>query len=36
MDFITKNSYICRQYIRKYIVCRFFVRLDGAKIGIEK
>ena len=26
MDFIAKNSYICKQYIRKYIVCRFFVQ----------
>ena len=35
-NFITKNSYICGQYIRKYIVCRFFVRLGGARIDTEK
>ena len=26
VNFVTKNSYICGQYIRKYIVCRFFVQ----------
>ena len=36
MNFIVKNSYICGQYIREYIVCRFFVWCEWRLKGVQK